>query len=73
MRFWGNSSAYEHSGHERDIGAQQQYGEFRNQTGDNALGDFLNLDVADTAGHVQVDAHGRREQPDGEVHNHDDA
>ena len=38
-----------------------------------ALADFLNFDVSNTTGHVQIHAHGRREQANGQVHNHDHA
>ena len=37
---------------------------------DDALGDLLNLDIADAAGDIQVDAHRRREQAHGQVHDH---
>ena len=67
------SSACKDGGNAGNVGDDQQDDQGCDQQGDDGSGDLLEIHIGHAAGHVEVDAHGRGEQADGEVHDHDHA
>ena len=56
-------STNKHGGESGDIGDEEQNDQLCHKAGDDALGDLLDLDLADAAGHIQVTPTGGVNRP----------
>ena len=59
--------SHQHGGKAGNIGDQKKNDQLGDQAGNDPLGDLLDLDIADAAGNIQVDADRRCKEADGKI------